>query len=81
MKNIISKHSTAVDGAVKLKKDVVYEGQENEQVVAVKGTWSVKDKVDQAMMNINLGNQSHIKYISLKKRMIKHFAIEYMHQH
>ena len=57
-------YSAAAKGTVELKKDVVYEGKENEWCITVHGTWSEKDTVDKAMMNMKLGDESHVKYIS-----------------
>ena len=61
---VIQRCSKDVKGKVELKKDVVYEGKENDWCISVHGTWSSKDSVDRAMMNLKLGNNSHIKYIS-----------------
>ena len=63
-KKAIQRYSKDVKRKVELKKDVVYKGKENDWCISVHGTWSSKDSVDRAIMNLKLGDNNYIKYIS-----------------
>jgi len=47
-----------------LKKELVYEGSENEWCITVHGMSSVKEKIDIAMKQMRFSERNHIKYVS-----------------
>ena len=47
-----------------MKKQIVYEGSENEWCLTLHRMGSVKEKIDMAMRQIKFSTHSHIKYVS-----------------
>ena len=52
------------DEEIELKKQVVYEGKENEWCITLHGISSNKEQLDMAMRQMKFSENSHIKYVS-----------------
>ena len=54
------------EGEVKVKRNIVYEGIEQEWYIAVHSTKSALEKVDYGLCRMSTENKTHVKYISFK---------------
>ena len=54
------------DGEVKVKKNTVYEGPEQQWCITVHSAWSSAEKVDFGLRKMSAANDTHVKYLSFK---------------
>ena len=52
------------NGEIELKKEIVYEGKENEWCITLHGMSSLKEKLDIALRQLKFSKDSYIKYVS-----------------